>query len=33
MPKDSTTAQPPAAHLPEIKPGKYADGMPYDQVR
>jgi hypothetical protein len=37
--KDKGTAKPavkPAIrvrHLPAIKPGKYADGLPYDEIR
>ena len=33
MPEDSNIAPAPPAHLPEIRPGKYSDGMPYDQIR
>lgn len=34
MPKDSTNGRSKAAHarLPQIQPGKYADGMPYNQL-
>ena len=33
MPKDTTNGRPKGSlSLPQIHPGKYADGMPYDQL-